>query len=193
MANQPVNLYDANAVPIPLGQSNEAGSLPVTIASDQSPVATTNSNIDVLLSTRASEATLASRVADATITARFNPLGQHNMAGSAPVVIASDQSAIPVTAVPVTSSTSSVTSVAASAVNVTLLAANASRKGAIFTNDGNKTLYIKLGAGASTSSYSYSLGAQQAVALQELFPGWTGEVDGIWSSANGNARITEIT
>ena len=42
------------------------------------------------------EATLATRLADATLTARLNVLGQNTMANSAPVVIASDQSAIPV-------------------------------------------------------------------------------------------------
>jgi hypothetical protein len=44
----------------------------------------------------ATEATLATRAADATITARLGTLGQKAMAGSAPVVIANDQSAIPV-------------------------------------------------------------------------------------------------
>lgn len=40
------------------------------------------------------EATLATRVADATITARLNTLGQKTMAASAPVVLASDHSTI---------------------------------------------------------------------------------------------------
>src|SRR6267142_278744 len=44
------------------------------------------------------EATLATRLADATLTARLNVLGQNTMANSAPVVIASDQSAIPISA-----------------------------------------------------------------------------------------------
>jgi len=42
------------------------------------------------------EATLATRLADATFTGRINTLGQKAMAASTPVVIASDQSAIPV-------------------------------------------------------------------------------------------------
>jgi hypothetical protein len=40
----------------------------------------------------ATEATLATRVADATVTARLGTLGQKTMAGSTPVVVASDQS-----------------------------------------------------------------------------------------------------
>lgn len=45
----------------------------------------------------ATETTLASRLADATFTARINTLGQKTMANSTPVVLSSDQSAIPVT------------------------------------------------------------------------------------------------
>ena len=44
-------------------------------------------NLDVLLSTR---------LAESTFTARINTLGQKTMAGSTPVVIASDQSSLPV-------------------------------------------------------------------------------------------------
>lgn len=45
----------------------------------------------------ATEATLLTRVAESTFTARLNTLGQKTMANSAPVVIAIDQAAIPVT------------------------------------------------------------------------------------------------
>src|SRR5262249_1999123 len=51
-------------------------------------IATDTDKLDVNLSTR---------LADATFTARINTLGQKTMANSTPVVIASDQSAIPVT------------------------------------------------------------------------------------------------
>jgi len=45
----------------------------------------------------ATEATLATRAADSTITARLNTLGQKTSANSAPVVLSSDQSAVPIT------------------------------------------------------------------------------------------------
>lgn len=45
----------------------------------------------------ATETTLSTRVADSTVTARLNTLGQKTGANSAPVVLASDQTAIPVT------------------------------------------------------------------------------------------------
>jgi len=53
-------------------------------------------NLDVLLSTIASEATLLTRLSKADFEARINTLGQKLMAASTPVVIASDQSSIPV-------------------------------------------------------------------------------------------------
>jgi len=68
---QPIS---AAALPLPAGAATEA-----------------------TLATRASEATLATRLADATFTGRINTQGQKTMAGSTPMVIASDQSAVPVT------------------------------------------------------------------------------------------------
>jgi len=44
------------------------------------------------------EVTLATRLADGTFTTRINTLGQKNMANSTPIVIASDQSAVPISA-----------------------------------------------------------------------------------------------
>lgn len=108
-----------------LGQKTSANSAPVVIASDQSAVpvsaaalplpagAATEATLatrasEATLATRASEATLAtlgtevtlaSRLADATFTGRINTQGQKAMAASTPVVIANDQSAVPVSAV----------------------------------------------------------------------------------------------
>jgi hypothetical protein len=48
-------------------------------------------NLDVALSTRASETTLGTRLADATFTNRINTLGQKTSAQSTPVVLPSDQ------------------------------------------------------------------------------------------------------
>lgn len=89
-----------------------------------------------------------------------------------------------------TSSTTSVSSVAASASNVTVLAANASRIGATVFNDSTVTLYLKLGATASTTSYTVQLSAR---AYYEVPFGYVGIIDGIWDSATGNARVTELT
>jgi hypothetical protein len=88
------------------------------------------------------------------------------------------------------SATPTQASVASSATNVTLLASNANRLGATVYNDSTAILYLKLGATASTSSYTIQLLAGD---YYEAPFGYTGQIDGIWASANGNARITELT
>jgi hypothetical protein len=81
------------------------------------------------------------------------------------------------------------TNVASSAVNVTLLAANTARKGVFIVNDGNKILYVKFGATASATSYTVQMPANSYWEMP--WPIYTGIIDGIWSAANGSARITE--
>lgn len=88
-----------------------------------------------------------------------------------------------------TSATPGQTSVPASASNVTVLAANSARMGASITNDSTALLYLKLGATASTTSYTVKMAAG---AMYEVPFGYTGVIDGIWASATGNARVTEL-
>lgn len=114
-------------------------------------------------------------------------LGQKTMANSLAIVIASDQSSVPIKQ---TSSTAATSSVASSASSVTLLALNTSRLGATIWNDSTKVLYIKLGTTASSTDYTAQLDRD---GYYEIPFGYTGRIDGIWASANGNARITEIT
>lgn len=86
---------------------------------------------------------------------------------------------------------STVTAVADLATNVTLLSANAARLGATIFNDSSAALYVKLGATATTASYTVRL---VQYALYELPYGYTGRVDGIWATdpGDGAARITEF-
>lgn len=85
---------------------------------------------------------------------------------------------------------SATTSVASSGSTGTLLAANSRRIGATIYNDSTQILYVKLGATASTSSYTLQMAANSYYEV----PFWyVGIIDGIWASANGNARITEVT
>jgi hypothetical protein len=89
----------------------------------------------------------------------------------------------------VSSTTPTQTSVAGSASSVQLLAAS-SRRGATIFNDSAATLYLKLGTTASTTSFTVRMLAN---AYYEVPFGYMGQIDGIWSSATGNARITELT
>lgn len=135
----------------------------------------------------ATEATLATRLADATFTARINTLGQKTSANSTPIVIASDQSAIPVTFTATNTTTSTVTSVSVSTTVATLSASNAAKTSVIVFNEAG-TLFVKLGAGATSASYSYRLTANTALEIN----GYAGIVTGIKSSGTSAALVTEV-
>ena len=92
--------------------------------------------------------------------------------------------------------TSTLANVASSATSVTLLAANNNRKTAIIINDSTSDLYVVLNASAaSTTNYSLFLVAKVGNIPSSLIlkgDDYSGEIRGIWSSANGFARITEV-
>ncbi|HNP72988.1 MAG TPA: hypothetical protein PLO33_10805 [Kouleothrix sp.] len=91
----------------------------------------------------------------------------------------------------VRSSTGTKTSVGASASSVTVLAANANRLGGVIYNDSTAILYLDCTGGtASSTSFSYFVAPGATV---EIPAGYTGAITGIWSSATGNARVTEFT
>lgn len=90
---------------------------------------------------------------------------------------------------PVASAT--VTSVAASTSAVTLLAANTGRRGAVVHNAGTGNLFVKLGTGAATNSYTYKLVPQAHLELPPAV--FTGLISGVWDATGGSAAITELT
>lgn len=100
--------------------------------------------------------------------------------------------------VPPTAGTATLANVAGSASSVTLIASNANRKGAVIVNDSAATLYIKFGSSASATSFTYVLpgsGSLLVPAVWEMPAGtvYTGIITGIWGSATGSARCTELT
>jgi hypothetical protein len=88
------------------------------------------------------------------------------------------------------STATAVALVAGTVVLTTLLVANASRKGATFYNEGNRPWFIKLGAGASTASYTVQV---QKDAYFEVPYHYTGIITGLQAVANGNLLVTELT
>jgi hypothetical protein len=137
----------------------------------------------------ATETTLAGVLTTTAFQARINTLGQKTMANSTPVVLASDQAAIPV--VVDKSTTGTITSVVGSTSNTSLLASNSNRISATIYNDSNKTMYVALGATASTSSYSFQLAKDS---YWELSTTYTGAISAVWASGvSGNALVTELT
>jgi len=182
------------------GQETMADSLPVVIASDQSPIDVAQSgtwNINNISGTislptgAATESTLstlngkvtACNTGAVTISTAL-PAGTNNIGdvdvASLPAVVAA------------TYSTSAVTSVVSSATSTSILANNASRRMAIMVNDSDKNAYVKLGTTASTTSFSYKLTPGQTLELPT--PVYTGAIDAIWDAGpTGSMRVTEIT
>jgi hypothetical protein len=118
-------------------------------------------------------------------------VGQKAMAASVPVVIASDQSPVPVTGSFAQPSAGVVTTVVVGVASATLLAANAARLGAIIRNAANSDLYVKLAATASTASYSIRMDGRTEFFLP--FPAYTGVIDAIRAAGAGDVLITELT
>jgi hypothetical protein len=93
---------------------------------------------------------------------------------------------------PFGTSTSAVTSVSGATSSTSLLAAKLTRAQATFYNDSTANLYLKLGATASTTSFTVKIAAGGYYELPTAGGVYTGAVDGIWDAANGAVRITEV-
>lgn len=88
---------------------------------------------------------------------------------------------------PLTSSTP--VNVASSATVVTLQAANTARRAWSVFNDSTATLYLKEGAAASTTDHKVQV--PPGGYYESPMPIYTGIITGIWSAANGFARVVE--
>lgn len=87
--------------------------------------------------------------------------------------------------------TATLTNVGSSATNVTLKASNTARLGLMLYNDSTSSCYVKFGATASSTSFTVFMGPTAYYELPS--PCYSGIVDGIWVSANGNMRVTELS
>lgn len=92
--------------------------------------------------------------------------------------------------------TATVSSVNGSASAVTLVTANSRRKALYVYNDSTAALYLKLGTAASTTSFTVKIETGGFYELPTMdAPNshiYEGVVTGIWASATGAARITEV-
>lgn len=88
-------------------------------------------------------------------------------------------------------SNSSVSSVNVTTTTTQLLPINTNRKGASFYNDGGGNIFLKLGAGASSTSFTVRMTDNS---LYELpYPIYTGQITAIAVSGTRAIRITELT
>ena len=91
-----------------------------------------------------------------------------------------------------TSSTSTLTQVAASTSSVSILASNANRKGWVLVNDSNKIAFVAFAATATSAAYTYKINANSTLEPQQAV--YTGAISAIWKSGvTGNMVITELT
>ena len=161
-----------------VGSKTSANSVPVVIASDQGAVAVTVSGV----ATAANQTTLGSqttKINDGTNTAAVKAASTSAVAADPALAVAPRQAG-----------TATLSNVGASVTSVTLLAANVARIGATVYNDSTALLYIKFGTTASVTSFTVRVASQ---GYYEVPFGYTGRIDGIWASANGSARVSEMT
>lgn len=117
-------------------------------------------------------------------------IGQKAMSASLPVVLASDQASVPVANTEVRPATATLANVSGSASSVTLQTSNAARRWWACHNDSTAILYVKFGSTASATSYTVKL--QPDAYYEMIAPAYTGIITGIWASATGSARMTEM-
>lgn len=155
-----------------LGQAVMAASVPVTLASNQSALAVTLTSTTI------------------TGTVAVTQSGTWNVATVTTVTAVTDITNAVKTR-PAANTTGTQSNVASSASDVTILASNASRLGATIYNDSTQILYLLLSnATSSTTVYTVQMAT---LTYYEVPFGYSGTIKGIWASANGSARVTEIT
>lgn len=88
--------------------------------------------------------------------------------------------------------TATLANVSGSASSVALFAVNLNRKGAVIVNDSSADLFINYGGTASSTAFSYKIPANGGT-WEMPVPLYLGAINGIWTSATGAARTTELT
>lgn len=86
--------------------------------------------------------------------------------------------------------TATLTNVTSAATSTSLLASNSAAHARMVFNDSTAILYLKFGTTASATSYTVQIPPGGYYEFPQ--PLYKGAVDGIWSAANGAARLTEM-
>jgi hypothetical protein len=82
--------------------------------------------------------------------------------------------------------------VASSATVVTILAANTARRGMYLFNDSTSAMYLAFVAAASLTNFTVKIPPAGYYEMPNA-PTYTGILTALWDTANGSARITELT
>lgn len=128
---------------------------------------------------------------DATFTARINTLGQKTMAASTPVVLPSDQSAIPVTVLSTVASANNDGTCPSGAVSFTVAASNASRTWlALWASPANTDdVFIKLGVTATSADGRIAPGQPINFTAGRIY---TGQIDAFPNSGTQAVCVMEL-
>ena len=177
------------------GQKAMAASTPVVIASDQSAISVTGSvTASGTVTANQGTANTAANAwfiknSDGTNTAAVKAASTAAAATDPALVVAVSPNNV-VTTQTASNATAVLTNVAGSATSVTVLAANTARKGAAIFNDSTTDLFCKFGTTASATSFTVKI---LAGGYYEIPFWYNGIITGIWTTATGNARVTEIS
>lgn len=176
---QPVSVA---ALPLPDGAATEAKQLPDNHQVSVSNFPTTQAVSGTVELGATSLAALESVSVQNTVTVQATDLDIRNLSSA--------QDSVNVGNFPASPTTGSNSSVAGSTSQVTLLAANANRKGATIYNDSTLNA-LKISLGGTTTSTSFTL-VIASTGYYEVPYGYTGIITGVFASATGAARITEV-
>lgn len=88
-----------------------------------------------------------------------------------------------------TGATATLSNVSGSASSVTLIAADTSRRKVVLYNDSTEDCYVKYGSTASTTSFTWLMAAGSHIEEEH----YNGIITGIWNSATGSMRVSEIS
>lgn len=190
-------------MPAALGQTTMAASLPVVLASNQTVIPVSDNGGSLTVDGPLTDAQL--RAAVVPISDGAGSLTVDAPVGT-PVFVRLSDGAAPITALPITDNGGSLTvdgsvtaldedsgtgtsaNVTGTGASISLIASNASRKGATIFNDSAVTAYVKLGSGASSTSFTVKMVDQS---YYEVPFKYTGVIEGLWAS--GSIRVTELT
>lgn len=178
---------DGSAVTQPIS----AASLPLPTGASTSALQTTGNTSLASIDGKLPAALVGGRLDEnvgAWLGSTAPTVGSKTSANSVPVVIASDQGAVAISGP--TCATATRTSPTVTNVVSTVLASNASRKGATFFNDSSSNVFLALGTAATTSDFTARL---QANDYYEVPFGYTGAITAIKSSGSTSLRVTELT
>jgi hypothetical protein len=173
-------LQDSTGTNWSMGQKSMSSSMPVTIADNQTSLKVSSDFTILQGSTTSGQKGelgfgAVTTSAPSYTTAQSQPLSI-DTAGNLRVREQSRSSAVLV-------------NVADQATSINIVSSDATRANLTIVNDSTAILYIKFGATASTTSFSYKIGPDGTFEMPT--PIYTGAIDGIWSAdASGSARST---